>query len=104
MVRRTARVHPRQRRLPLPPPARCPLSAARPADADPTLRRTTHGRPRPGREIRIGDPDSRAVLRDGEAGEIGDPGVLALGQSPDTVGDARVSSPGTTHGTAHAAR
>ena len=28
MVRRTARLHPRQRRLPLPPPARCPLSAS----------------------------------------------------------------------------
>jgi len=54
------------------------LSSSLPADSDLTLRRTTHGRPLPGMEIRIVDPHTRAVLGDGEAGEIEVRGITLM--------------------------
>ncbi len=49
-----------------------------PSDSDPTLRGSTHGRPLPGMEIRIVDPDTGATLPDGEPGEIEVRGVTLM--------------------------
>ena len=54
------------------------LCASIPSDSDPALRNSTHGRPLPGMELRIVDPNSGAVLPDGEAGEIEVRGVTLM--------------------------
>jgi acyl-CoA synthetase (AMP-forming)/AMP-acid ligase II len=48
------------------------------SDSDPELRRTTHGRPLPGMEIRIVDPHTGEVLPDGEPGEIEVRGITLM--------------------------
>ncbi len=54
------------------------ICASIPSDSKLVLRDTTHGRPLPGMQIRIVDPDSGAVLRDGEHGEIEVRGITLM--------------------------
>ncbi|MBJ19183.1 MAG: AMP-dependent synthetase [Deltaproteobacteria bacterium] len=49
-----------------------------PSDSDLDLRSSTHGRTLPGMEIRIVDPESGAVLPDGEPGEIEVRGITLM--------------------------
>jgi acyl-CoA synthetase (AMP-forming)/AMP-acid ligase II len=54
------------------------LASSLASDSPAALRRSTHGRPLPGMEIRIVDPASGAVLPAGEAGEIQVRGVTLM--------------------------